>query len=70
MSTEQEGVLKLTLALAELVISGELPTPKRLRNDYRHNIVALTDAVVEQVATYMRRPAVRTTLTLSVTTRT
>jgi hypothetical protein len=57
-----ERLLKLTLALAEFGISGELPTPKRLRNDFKHNIVALTDAVVEQVATqpdYVCRPAVQ-----------
>lgn len=57
-----ERLLKLTLALAELGVTGELPPSKRLRNDYRHDIVALTDAVVDRVAdksAYARRPAVQ-----------
>ena len=56
-----ERLLKLTFALAELGTTGELPPTKRLRADYRHDIVALADAVVELVANkpaYTRRPAV------------
>lgn len=57
-----ERLLKLTLALAELESSGALPSSKRLRVDYGHNIVAVTDAVVDLVAdrrAYARRPAVQ-----------
>lgn len=57
-----ERLLKLTLALAELEATGGLPPSKRLRADYGHDIVALTDAVVERVANqpaYARRPAVQ-----------
>lgn len=57
-----ERLLKLTLALAELETKGKLPTSKRLKSAYGHDIVALTDAVVELVAdrpTYADRPAVQ-----------
>jgi hypothetical protein len=57
-----ERLLKLTLALAELETTGGLPSSKRLRADYGHDIVALTDAVVERVGNqpaYARRPAVQ-----------
>lgn len=57
-----ERLLKLTLALAELQTTGGLPPSKRLRTDYGHDIVALTDAVLERVANqpaYVRRPAVQ-----------
>jgi hypothetical protein len=57
-----ERLLKLTLALAELQATGALPPSKHLRVEYGHDIVALTDAVVERVANqpaYARRPAVQ-----------
>lgn len=57
-----ERLLKLTLALAELDTTGELPASKRLPTYYRHDIVALTDAVVGHVANqpaYARRPAAK-----------
>jgi hypothetical protein len=57
-----ERLLELSLALAELGITGALPPSKRLRNVYRHDIVALTDAVVDRVAdksAYTRHPGVQ-----------
>lgn len=57
-----ERLLKLTFALAELKTTGGLPPSKVFRVDYKHDIVALTDAVVERVANqpaYACRPAVQ-----------
>jgi hypothetical protein len=59
-----ERLLKVTLALALLERDGELPQPSTFKGKggYRHDIVKLTDDLVDIAAArpdYIRRPAVR-----------
>jgi hypothetical protein len=57
-----ERFLKVTYAMAELGGSGALPTRDRLRTKYGHDLVRLTDDLVQATAgaaDYVGRPAVR-----------